>query len=223
MSAITPLSPNSPVPIGAHPDPRRATRTCSLALLALVAMPTLPAATMMTGCKPAVRVDNPSPFDEDDPAALPDRATGEHPTSQPGAANDAAHAASSPSIARARASSPGLRTMTVARADLHAALDRGPGAFLRGVEVKPHFLGDRFGGWEIVQFMPGEVRFDPFDLRPGDIIARVNGHFIARPQHLAALWSELRSAATIVIQVQRGQGAFELRFEVSDEAKPATP
>lgn len=197
-------------------------------------------ALALVGCKPAVNVANPSPFDEDDPAATPDpdvapdvnpgilvepRArqadTPEKPRNPAAAAAlDPTLTAHAPTPARSR---PGLRSMTVARAQLHTTLDRGPAMFLRGIEIKPHFQDDRFRGWEIVQFMPGETRFDPFDLQPGDVIGRINGQWVARPQQLAALWTTLRSTKAIIIQVHRGTDAFELRFEVSDEANAAAP
>ena len=182
---------------------------------------------LVAACKPAVRVAAPSPFEEDDPAALDD-------SGPPGAA--LAGAAPAAGAAYAPDATPGvapaardgkprrfLRRMTVTRAALLATLDTGPGAFLRGVELKPRLHGERFTGWEIVQFMPGETRFDDFDLRPGDIVGPINGHQVARPEHLATLWAELRTADAVVIQVQRGANSFTLRFEIADEVKSPVP
>lgn len=160
-------------------------------------------------CKPAVDVERPSPFEEDDPAALPD---------EPMAAEgEPAPRAAEPVPPR------GQRRLTVARATLHAALDRGPGHFLRGVELKPHLRGNRFEGWEIVQFMPGEARFDDIDMRAGDVVGPINGRHVPRPEHLAELWSELRTAETIVIEVRRSGERFELRFEIVDAESAPMP
>jgi len=63
-----------------------------------------------------------------------------------------------------------LRNAQVDRAQLDAVLDAGPGRFLHGVEVAPRFFRRAFAGWEIVQFMPGETRFTPYDLQPGDVV-----------------------------------------------------
>lgn len=193
-------------------------RTASLPAFTLA----LAMACALQACKPAVNVENPSPFEEDDPAALSgsDKASLDHtepaPDEPPGLPGD--------SLARpALAAGRGVRQMTIGRTALHTTLDRGPGMFLRGVEIRPRLQGERFEGWEIVQFMPGETRFDELDLRPGDVIGPINGHHVPRPEHLQALWSELRTASAIVVEVRRGGQTFELRFEVSDEAKSALP
>ena len=161
-----------------------------------------------TSCGPAVQVQ-PSPFDEDDPRALPPSASPSSPT------GDDAAESESPGDSRTILR---RRHATVARSDLHAVLDSGPGSFLRGVEIAPHFRSSRFNGWKIVQFMPGEARFDAYDLRPGDIIGPVNGRLIERPPHLFALWSELRTARHITVEVTRGGDRFELQVDIVDDS-----
>ncbi len=165
----------------------------------------------IAACGPAVKLDDPNPFDEDDPAAMPEGVESGRRQSDDGALVETAP------VRR------GQRQLTVSRTSLDAVLAQGPGVFLRGVEIKPHFQNERFQGWEIVQFMPGESRFDDIDIRPGDIIRHVNTHRIARPQHLAALWSELGKADSIVVEVVRAGYPFELRFEVTDDAKATAP
>lgn len=163
-------------------------RLCLLAALALVAG---------AACGPKVRLDDPSPFEEDDPRAK-------------GAPVDLEVVAEAP-VAAGR-----TRTGEVDRPTLHEVLDRGPGAFLRGVEISARIHNDRFTGWRVVQFMPNEHRFDAYDLVPGDVVRTVNGHEISRPNHLHDLWEELRDAEAIVVAVERGGAPFELRLDVLD-------
>ena len=170
------------------------------------------------GCKPAVDIAEPSPFDEDDLRAQPDGVADGVADDDPG--DDADRALD---LLPRDPGPRGLRRSTVARSNLQAVLDGGPGGFLRGVEVAPQFRDGRFSGWRIVQFMPGEMRFDPYDLRPGDIIGPINGRLIERPPHLASLWDELRTASSIVVEVQRDGRRFELRFDVSESVEPASP
>ncbi|ACY18338.1 hypothetical protein [Haliangium ochraceum] len=116
-----------------------------------------------------------------------------------------------------------LRSGTIARSSLDAVLDSGPGRFLGGFDLAPHFRDQHFRGWKIVGFrgqMPG---LDDVDLRPGDVVLLVNGRPIVRPRHLQALWTSLRVANAIVVRAERDEQPFELRFDVIDTARPAVP
>src|SRR5690242_20645729 len=70
---------------------------------------------------------------------------------------------------------PAARSPGVARSELVAVLDQGPGAFLRGVRVKVVQGAHGFAGWEILSFWPDDARFAHVDLAPGDVILKVNG------------------------------------------------
>lgn len=109
------------------------------------------------------------------------------------------------------------RRGSIPRAALNTVLDRGPGAFLRNLSIKPRFHEHRFAGWEIVALTPGELPLEQIDLRPGDVVASVNGRPIVRPRHLSDLWVELRSADAIVIRVQRSGEPFDLYFQVVND------
>jgi hypothetical protein len=155
------------------------------------------AAIAGTACGPKVRLDDPSPFDEDDPRA--------------GDADDDFDVREEAPPTEGRA-----RMGEVDRPTLHAVLDQGPGVFLRGVEISARIHNDRFTGWRVVQFMPNEHRFDAYDLVPGDVVMAVNGSQISRPNHLHDLWEQLRDAETIVVAVERDGAPFELRLDVRD-------
>jgi hypothetical protein len=157
-------------------------------------------------CGPKVDAASPSPFEEDDPVALASGA----PVAEPALAPK-------PTVHERR------RHFEVMRTALNEVLDLGPAPLLRGMEVKPMFRDQRFDGWEIVQFMHGETRFDGLDLMPGDVVGRINQVALIRPHHLGALWTELRSASAVIIEVRRGEEDFELRFDVRDDAKPNPP
>jgi hypothetical protein len=184
------------------------------------------------GCAPRVAPEQPSPFEEDDPAALgaePDDAGNAAPTPVAVAADRsdacprARSGAGSPDGGSPDSAGGRRRHIAVPRAALQLLLDAGPGPLLRALEVKPRFRDNRFRGWEIVQFMPCETRFDGLDLRPGDIIGRVNQQPIARPEQLSGVWQTLRGADAITIEVSRPGEDFELRFEVAEQAKAAGP
>ncbi len=109
----------------------------------------------------------------------------------------------------------------VARSALLATLDRGPGAFLqelfRLAEVRPHTEGDAFMGWRIVELDADAGELADIGLSRGDVVVAVNGYQLERPEYLHALFVELRDAAAIVVEGERGGDPFEIRVPVVDE------
>ena len=186
-------------------------------LLGLVAL------LMTAACAPKVEVENPSPFDEDDPAAL----SGDAPVETVAAPAPVDRNSTCPP----RTATTRRRVVRIQRSALIAFLEGEVSSVLRGLEFKARFAGKRFIGWEILRFMPCERRFDGIDLLPGDLVRQVNGRQIARPDQVGDLWKALRTADAVIVQVRRGGEDFELRFEVSFEgslkatkhAKPAVP
>ncbi len=108
----------------------------------------------------------------------------------------------------------------VERAALIAVLDGGVGTFLGGVQIEPHFAGQRFDGWQVVSFWPGDPRFAAVNLRPGDVVREVNGRPIQQPDQLFKVWTQLRTADTIVVTGSRQGQPLELRFHVVGPAPP---
>lgn len=110
------------------------------------------------------------------------------------------------------------RTGTIDRGALLGVLDQGPGGFLRAVEISPFFEGSHFLGWRLDQIVDRASPLYAVDLALGDIVLAVNRRPLARPEHLMALWQELRGADELVAQVWRGAAAFELRFAITPKA-----
>ncbi len=100
----------------------------------------------------------------------------------------------------------------VERADLNRVLDAGPGAFLARSEVKARVVKGQFHGWEIVRSPYPEL-----DLKPGDVILSVNGTILEHPVDLERLWTDLRAANAIAVDVERGDKRFALRFAIDPQ------
>jgi hypothetical protein len=113
------------------------------------------------------------------------------------------------------------RTGAIDRLALLRVLDAGPGGLLRAVEVSPFFEGSRFLGWRLDQIVDASSPLAGVDLAAGDVILAVNRRPVARPEHVMAIWQELRGADELVCQVWRGAAAFELRFAITPKATPA--
>jgi len=111
---------------------------------------------------------------------------------------------------------PPVTSGTILRAELMPVLDAGLGRFLQGVVTEPELQGGDFVGFEIVSLYPDDPRFASLDLQPGDVVTRVNGQSIERPEHAIAVWSSLRVASQLLVDYLHEGEARELRFEIVD-------
>ena len=107
------------------------------------------------------------------------------------------------------------RTGSMTRSELLSVLDVSPGAFLQHVETEPRLSSGRFTGWRIKSFFPGDPRFSQVDLHAGDVVLRVNGRGLERPEHLMAVWQALRGAYELVVEVERDGAPHTLRWTIS--------
>ncbi|HUS31313.1 MAG TPA: hypothetical protein VMZ53_22535 [Kofleriaceae bacterium] len=117
----------------------------------------------------------------------------------------------------------GLRNGTIERAQLIAVLDKGPGAFLRQLEVTAAMDGSRFVGWQLVQLLDPQSPLRDVDVVPQDVLLAVNGKPITRPDQLQMLWDSLRTASEVRALVWRGDAKLELAFAIVEAAPPVAP
>lgn len=142
-------------------------------------------------CAKPAPVENPSPFDEDDPAAQP----AEPPPPEPEtSAADSGYAFDDAAV-----------EPLIEQADLIGVLDRGPGVWGAKIGVEAVVDGGAFRGWKITRWDLGWK-----GVQTGDVVVDVNGVVLEKPEHLMALWDQLRDAGEIVIRVER-DGVEELR------------
>jgi type II secretory pathway component PulC len=100
-------------------------------------------------------------------------------------------------------------------------LAAGPGAFLEKVMLEDHpvYSGGRFQGFRVAS-----LRGDSWagvDLRPGDVVMRVNGFSIEHPEDAAEAFYALRVASELRVEFQRDGEPHELRFAIVDDSSPA--
>ena len=105
---------------------------------------------------------------------------------------------------------------TLARHELDAVLRAGPQAFIRGVDVRPALVRGRFRGWILVSFQPNDPRYHGVDLRPSDVVTRVNGLPIERPEQFMKVWEGLRSMRVLVVDYLRAGRPRQLSYVVVD-------
>lgn len=111
---------------------------------------------------------------------------------------------------------PRRTTGLIERDELYRVLDEGLGAYLQNVETEPAFDQGRFVGFRIIQLFPGDLTYASLDLRPGDVVTRINGMPISRPEHASAIWEELRTASELTVDYRRDDSEKLLKFTIVD-------
>jgi S1-C subfamily serine protease len=106
---------------------------------------------------------------------------------------------------------PPRRPDGLTRAELVRTLDAGPGAFLGAVHVRAATGPRGFVGWEIVAL---DAPYSGGALAPGDVVTRVNGHGIERPEQLSDVFAALRTAPAIVVEYLHAGEPRELTIPV---------
>lgn len=105
----------------------------------------------------------------------------------------------------------------IARMALEDALVQGPPWILRRVAVEEVIRGGNFIGWKIVG-LPAE--WGEVQVKVGDVVTRVNGQPIEKPDDLFAAWKGLATAKEIKIAVERDGKETEIVFPVVGEPSP---
>ncbi|MFO0626246.1 MAG: hypothetical protein U0325_11580 [Polyangiales bacterium] len=103
------------------------------------------------------------------------------------------------------------------RAELDGTVRAGLGAFLANVAVSPALSGGRFVGWRLDRAR-NLVRWNRagLDLRVGDVVTRVNGGALERPDDALAVFAALATATELRVEVIRAGQPLTLRLAVAD-------
>jgi type II secretion system protein C len=102
---------------------------------------------------------------------------------------------------------------TIQRAALDDVLSRTLPVFLSKVSVEPDLVEGRFVGFRVTELRDPNL-FDSVDLQPGDTIVSVNGHAIERPEQAFEVWSALRVASELTVDVLRDGQPRQLRYPI---------
>ncbi|WP_437783584.1 serine protease [Sorangium sp. So ce1097] len=95
----------------------------------------------------------------------------------------------------------------LARADVERVLLQGPPWILRRVPVEEVIRAGAFIGWKILA-LPAD--WSDIELKPGDVVTRVNGAPLERPDDLFAAYRAVASANELKIAYEREGTAREL-------------
>jgi type II secretory pathway component PulC len=93
----------------------------------------------------------------------------------------------------------------IRRAALEEVLEKGPSWFIQQVGVQPVTYQGQFFGFMLVRLFEDDPRFEDVAIQPGDIVQRVNGVPIERPEQFMAVWGGLASSDRLSVQIVRGR------------------
>lgn len=111
-----------------------------------------------------------------------------------------------PPAAAPSATGPAAAPGHLARAEVERVLRQGPPWLLRRVVPEEVIRDGRFVGWRLLS-LPDDWGID---LKNGDVVTKVNGLAIERPDDLWAAWMQMGSAVELRIAYEREGKAREL-------------
>jgi len=91
----------------------------------------------------------------------------------------------------------------IRRTDYDRMLERGASYFIRQIKVTAIKADRQFIGFRLDKLFPNEPYFQPGEIRLGDVVQRVNGLPIGRPEQFMQVWTQLKHKRELVVQILR--------------------
>lgn len=109
---------------------------------------------------------------------------------------------------------------SVRRSTLREVLAAGPGALLQHIELEdnPVLRGGKFHGFRVAALRGDPTFWDGVDLQPGDVVTKVNGRGVEKPQDAFEAFRGLETAREIRVDYERAGEARTLRYDVFEDA-----
>ena len=127
-----------------------------------------------------------------------------------------------PTPAQAEPAPPQVCTMFVKpgvlrRTALVRLIEAGLPRWMQGVEGDRALSNRRFQGWLIKSLYPGDPCYHDIDLRRGDVVQKVNGKSIEKPEQAFDVAESLKTAPAIVVDFLREGKPQRLTLAIVDE------
>jgi S1-C subfamily serine protease len=107
------------------------------------------------------------------------------------------------------------------RAALVRLLDAGLPRWLQGVEGDRALANHRFQGWLVKSLHPDDPCYRDLDLRAGDVVQKVNGKSIEKPEQAFDVAESLRTAPALVVDFLRNGKAQRMSIAIVDGPTPS--
>jgi hypothetical protein len=107
----------------------------------------------------------------------------------------------------------------LSRSALRGTVAAGLPRWLRGVQVEATFDKRRFRGWTVVSLFPGDPCSGGIEIRPGDIVTRVNGKSVERPEQALEIFQGVATGNVLTVDLVHDGRPRTIRFQIEgDEA-----
>jgi S1-C subfamily serine protease len=103
------------------------------------------------------------------------------------------------------------------RASLVRLIDAGLPRWLQGVNGDRMLANRRFQGWQVLSLHPDDPCYRDVDLRRGDVVQKVNGKSIEKPEQAFDVAQSLRVAPAIVVEYLRDGKPRQFTIPVSED------
>jgi type II secretion system protein C len=100
----------------------------------------------------------------------------------------------------------------VNREDVSAAVGN-INQFMTQARLKPHFEMGKPSGYSVSEVAPGSL-MEKLGLKNNDIIKKVNGMLVTRPEEVMQAYAQLQRDSNIEVEIERGGRAEVLRYEI---------
>ena len=102
----------------------------------------------------------------------------------------------------------------IPRALLDQELAAGVSQFLQQVQVEPKHLNGRFVGFRLLSLFDQRTDVHSDVLAVGDVVTRINGLPIERPEQFFAVWQALTEAKLLTVEFQRGGMLHKVHYAI---------
>lgn len=109
-----------------------------------------------------------------------------------------------------------VRVGTIPRSALRAELARGIGRFLQNVKTEAVLSRGHFVGWRMLALFPKRPEVHVQGIKPGDVLIRVNGVSVERPEDFKSVWDTLDTAKELVLEIEREGQPSALHYAITD-------
>jgi S1-C subfamily serine protease len=103
------------------------------------------------------------------------------------------------------------------RTALVRLIDAGLPRWMQGVEGDRALANHRFQGWLVKSLYPNDPCYQDIDLRHGDVVQKVNGKSIEKPEQAFDVAESLRTAPAIMVEFLREGKPQRLTITVAEQ------
>jgi type II secretory pathway component PulC len=105
---------------------------------------------------------------------------------------------------------------SIARTALRAELVRGIGRFLQNVKTEAVLSHGHFVGWRLLALFPKRPDVHVLGIKTGDVLTRVNGQSVERPEDFKAVWDALETAKELALEIERDGQPSTFHYSIVD-------